>query len=220
MRAQYNKGQMLENLKNLVIEIADVEFVKKFTTELIKSKTDATDIVDTLSEALDDVGRKYEREEYFLSELMMAGVLATEVTNILKPYWRKAGRKSLGKVVIGTVKGDIHDLGKNIVIMMLRAAAFEVVDLGVDVSAEKFADVIEKETPDLLGLSALLTSTVNEIGNVLDTLKKRGLRSHVSVVVGGRSVTKEYADEVGADGYAKDAAEAVSLVKDLVKAKK
>jgi len=136
------------------------------------------------------------------------------VVNTLKPHWR--GRDAVGlKVVMGTVKGDVHDIGKNIVIMMLQAAGFEVVDLGVDVSAERFAEAVEKETPAVLGLSALLSSTVPEMKNVIDLLKKRGLRSRVKVVVGGRPVDEAVAREMGADGYGVNAVEAVKVVKRL-----
>jgi 5-methyltetrahydrofolate--homocysteine methyltransferase len=149
---------------------------------------------------------------------MMAGVLATEATTMLEPYLAKAGRKSLGRVLLGTVKGDIHDIGKNIVIMLLRAAGFDVVDLGVDVSAQTFADTISNENADILGLSALLTSTMYEMKNVIDTIKKRQLRNQVKVIIGGRPVTKEFSKEIGADGYAEDAIKAVRVCKELVRA--
>lgn len=207
---------MMDRFKKLISEIGDVEEVKKAVTEALESGIEPLEIVNALSEALEEVGKKYENKEYFLSDLIMAGVLATEATKILEPYLTKTGRKSLGKVVIGTVKGDIHDIGKNIVIMMLYATGFEVVDLGVDVPAERFAEAVKKEKADILGISALLTSTIKEIRNVIQALEQEGVREQVKVIVGGRPVSREFAEEVGADGYGSDAVEAVKVVKKLM----
>ncbi|MCD6530615.1 corrinoid protein [Candidatus Bathyarchaeota archaeon] len=210
------KLETLDEFKRLISGIGDVEEVKRKVDEVLDSGVNPLDVVNALSEALEEVGRKYENREYFLSDLIMAGVLATEVTKTLEPYLVKTERKSLGKVVVGTVKGDIHDIGKNIVIMMLYANGFEVLDLGVDVPAEKFAEVVKKENPQVLGLSALLTSTIHEMRNVIETLKKKGVRDRVKVIVGGRPVTREFAEEIGADGYGRDAVEAVKEVKRLL----
>lgn len=207
---------MLDKFKKSISMIGDVEEVRRNVKEALDSGVDPLKIVNALSEALEEVGRKYESKEYFLSDLIMAGVLATEATKMLEPHLVKTGRKTLGKVVIGTVKGDIHDIGKNIVIMMLYANGFEVVDLGVDVQAERFAEAVKKENPEVLGLSALLTSTIHEMRNVIDTLKKEGVRDRVKVIVGGRPVTREFAKEIGADGYGGDAVEAVREVKRLL----
>jgi methylmalonyl-CoA mutase cobalamin-binding domain/chain len=194
--------------------MAEPDAVKREVEKALSLGADPREVLDAMVEALEEVGGRYERGEAFLSELLMAGLLATEVVNTLKPHWR--GRDAVGlKVVMGTVKGDVHDIGKNIVIMMLQAAGFEVVDLGVDVSAERFAEAVEKETPAVLGLSALLSSTVPEMKNVIDLLKKRGLRSRVKVVVGGRPVDEAVAREMGADGYGVNAVEAVKVVKRL-----
>ena len=194
--------------------MAEPDAVKREVEKALSLGADPREVLDAMVEALEEVGGRYERGEAFLSELLMAGLLATEVVNTLKPHWR--GRDAVGlKLVMGTVKGDVHDIGKNIVIMMLQAAGFEVVDLGVDVSAERFAEAVEKETPAVLGLSALLSSTVPEMKNVIDLLKKRGLRSRVKVVVGGRPVDEAVAREMGADGYGVNAVEAVKVVKRL-----
>lgn len=211
-----NKSRTLENLKELILKIADFENVNEAVTEGLKSEIDPMDVVDALNEALEGVGKKYESGEYFLSELMMAGYLATQVTNILKPHLVKTEMKTPGKVVFGTVKGDVHDIGKNIVITMLHAAGFEIIDLGVDVPTEKFVEVVTNEKPGVLCMSALLTSTMNEMENVIDTLKENGLRDKVKVIVGGRPITKKFADEIDADGYAKDAVKAVKVVKELI----
>ena len=206
----------LEEIKDLIIRVSDVEEVKETVDRILKSGVDPLEILNTLNQALDEVGRRYEKGEYFLSELIMAGVLSTEVTNLLEPHLIRSRRRSLGKVAIGTVRGDIHDIGKNILIMMLRSAGFDVVDLGVDVPAENFANAIEEKQANILGLSALLTSSMDEMKKVIETIEKRGLRNRVKIVVGGRPLTREFAKEIGADGYAKDAVEGVKVVKDLV----
>ena len=206
----------LEEIKDLIIRVSDVEEIKETVDRTLKSGVDPLEILNTLNQALDEVGRRYEKGEYFLSELIMAGVLSTEVTNLLEPHLIRSRRRSLGKVVIGTVRGDIHDIGKNILVMMLRSAGFDVVDLGVDVPAENFANAIEEKQANILGLSALLTSSMDEMKKVIETIEKRGLRNRVKIVVGGRPLTREFAKEIGADGYAKDAVEGVKVVKDLV----
>ena len=206
----------LEEIKDLIIRVSDVEEIKETVDRTLKSGVDPLEILNTLNQALDEVGRRYEKGEYFLSELIMAGVLSTEVTNLLEPHLIRSRRRSLGKVVIGTVRGDIHDIGKNILVMMLRSAGFDVVDLGVDVPAENFANAIEEKQANILGLSALLTSSMDEMKKVIETIEKRGFRNRVKIVVGGRPLTREFAKEIGADGYAKDAVEGVKVVKDLV----
>lgn len=211
-----DNNRTLEKLKGLILKIADFEEVNKVLAEALKSGMDPVDIVDTLSGALEEVGKKYESGEYFLSELIMAGHLATQITDILKPHLVKTKMKTAGKVVFGTVKGDVHDIGKNIVIMMLQTAGFEVIDLGVDVPTEKFVEAITNEKPDVMCMSALLTSTMNEMENVIDVLKENGLKDKVKVVVGGRPTSEKFADEIGADGYAGDAVKAVKVVKELI----
>jgi 5-methyltetrahydrofolate--homocysteine methyltransferase len=206
----------LEEIKDLIIRVSDVGEVKEAVDRTLESGVDPLEILNTLNEALDEVGRRYEKGEYFLSELIMAGVLSTEVTSLLEPHLIRSRRTSLGKVVIGTVRGDIHDIGKNILVMMLRSAGFDVVDLGVDVPTENFANAIEEKQANILGLSALLTSSMDEMKKVIETIEKRGLRNRVKIVVGGRPLTREFAKEIGADGYAKDAVEGVKVVKDLV----
>ncbi|MEM2178701.1 MAG: corrinoid protein [Candidatus Methanomethylicaceae archaeon] len=211
-----NKNQVLREIKESIIEIANIEDVNKLINEALKSGIDPIDIINTLNEALEEVGKKYENGEYFLAELMMAGYLASQIVAALKPYLVKIRRETLGKIVFGTVKGDIHDIGKNIVIMMLQAAGFEVIDLGVDVPAEKFIDALINEGANVLCMSALLTSTMYEIKNVIDTLKRNNLRDKVKIVIGGRPITKDFANEVGADGYAEDAVKAVKVIKELI----
>jgi len=212
-----SKQDLLEKIKRLISEIGDIEEIKEVATEALNSKVvSPVDIINAMSEGLKIVGQKYEEGDYFLSELIMAGQLASELSNTLKPYLKDTKREAIGKVVIGTVKGDLHDIGKNIVIMMLSAAGFEVKDLGIDVSPERFVDAVKNEKPDILGMSALLTSTMDEMKKVIDKLKESGLRKNVKIMVGGRPVTQEFANRIGADAYAKDAIEAVKIAKKLV----
>jgi 5-methyltetrahydrofolate--homocysteine methyltransferase len=196
--------------------MADVEELKKAVNGHLASGVDPLDIVDVLRQTLEVVGDKYEDGEFFLSELIMAGYLASEVANLLKPHLLKTQRTALGTIVMGTVKGDIHDIGKNIVIMMLDAAGFEVIDLGVDVPTERFVEAVQTMKPDVLGISALLTSTIDRVKEVVDALETNGLRDRVKVIAGGRPITRAFIEEIGADGYAEDSVKAIRLVKDLV----
>jgi len=208
----------LADLKELIIDLGDVDEVKRIVKDEIGSGKEPTKIIDQVTEALTEVGKRYDRGEYFLSELMMAGIIASEVSKILEPLLAESKKKatSKGKVIIGTVKGDIHDIGKNIVIMMLQATGYDVIDLGIDVPVEKFTETVRKEKAKVLGMSALLTSTMYEMGKVIEGLKKEGLRNDVKVILGGRPITKDFADEIGADGYAKDSVRAIKVVDSLI----
>jgi methylmalonyl-CoA mutase cobalamin-binding domain/chain len=207
----------LASLKDAILQMKDVEEVKKCVNDELKSGLEPIKIVNELTETLLKVGEKYENGEYFLSELMMAGILATEVINLLEPYLANDQESETKmKIVIGTVKGDIHDIGKNIVIMMLRAVGFKVLDLGVDVSVENFMNSIRNERPKVLGMSALLTSTINEMKNVIDALKNEGLRESIKIIIGGRPVSEEFAQEIGADGYGRDSVDAIKIVKNFI----
>ena len=196
--------------------MADIDELKKTVNAELESGTDPLAIVKTLNEALYEVGERYEQGDLFLSELMMIGYLASEVTSVLKPHMVGEGRETGSKIVFGTVKGDIHDIGKNVVIMMLQSAGFEVVDLGVDVSTERFVESVINNDPDVLCMSSLLTSTMNEMRKVIDALDKAGLRGDVKVIVGGRPITEKFAQEVGAEGHARDAINAVRVIRQLV----
>jgi len=196
--------------------MADIDELKKTVNAELESGTDPLAIVKALNEALYEVGERYERGDLFLSELMMIGYLASEVTNVLKPHMVGEGRETGSKIVFGTVKGDIHDIGKNVVIMMLQSAGFEVIDLGVDVSSESFVESVKNNGPDVLCMSSLLTSTMNEMRKVIEDLSKAGLRGDVKVVVGGRPITEKFAQDVGAEGHARDAISAVRVIRELV----
>jgi 5-methyltetrahydrofolate--homocysteine methyltransferase len=206
---------MSERLHELIFGMADVDEARGVVLEELESGIDPLNIVDILSRTLSEVGEKYEKGDLFLSELMWIGYLASEITSLLNPYLPSGRKQAKGKIVVGTVKGDIHDIGKNIVVMMLQADGWEVVDLGVDVTPERFVEVVREKKPDVLGLSALLTSTMEEMKAVVEALERSGLRNKVKVIVGGRPVSKEFAEEIRADGYAEDSVKAIKAVKEL-----
>jgi len=190
------------------------ELVRKALEE---DKIDPIEIIEkSLRPAMEIVGDKFEKGEFFLSELVVAGDLFKEIMDeLIKPKLKKA-EKELGTIVIGTVRGDLHDIGKNIVATMLEVAGFKVIDLGVDVSPEAFVEAVKKYNPDIVGMSALLTTTMIEMENVIKELEKAGVRDKVKVIVGGAAVTDEFAKKIGADAYGKDAVEAVEICKKLL----
>lgn len=163
------------------------------------------------------IGERFRSGEFYLPEVLLAGEAMKAGMAVLKSAWQEEGVPSRGKVAIGTVEGDVHDIGKNLVIMMLEGNGWSMTDLGVDLPAEKFCSIVKEMEPDILGLSALLTTTVPRLKEVIDALKAAGLRNRVKVMVGGVAVTQEYADEIGADGYAVNAVEAVDEAALLLK---
>ncbi len=163
-----------------------------------------------------EVGRLFEEGEYFVPEMLIAARAMQGGLAILKPYLVKANVASAGKVIAGTVKGDLHDIGKNLVCMMLEGSAFEIVDLGSDVSPEKFVEAVKTSGAQIVAMSALLTTTMPNMKVTMEALKAAGVRDKVKVMIGGAPVTDNYAREIGADGYAPDASKAVSLAKSLV----
>lgn len=172
-------------------------------------------IANYMSPAMDEVGRRFECEEYFVPELLLSGRAMKGALELLQPLLAESGASPAGRVVIGTVKGDLHDIGKNLVASMLEGAGFEVYDLGADVSPEKFVAAVRERKADLLCLSALLTVTMLAMRDVVDALKAAGLRDRVHVLVGGAPVTSEFASEIGADAYAENASVAVTRARQL-----
>jgi 5-methyltetrahydrofolate--homocysteine methyltransferase len=166
--------------------------------------------------AMAEVGKRFEECEFFVPEMLIAARAMQTGMALLKPHLQQSEVKSQGKVVIGTVKGDLHDIGKNLVGMMLEGAGFEIVDLGTDVSPEKFVAAAQENLGDLIAMSALLTTTMPNMKNTIDALQASGLREQVRVLVGGAPITENYARQVGADGYAPDASRAVAVAKTLV----
>ncbi len=205
-------------IKNAVLSF-DPDKLDEAVKRSLEMGYSALDIINALTSALKVVGDKFENGEIFLVQLIVAGEASKSVTSkYLEPLIKEAGgrRETLGRVVIGTVAGDIHEIGKNIVASMLTAAGFEVIDLGTDVPVEKFVEAVKKYKPDILGLSALLTTTMHVQKEIIEALKKADLREKVKVIVGGSPVTKNWSEEIGADGYAENAVEAVKLAKKLV----
>ncbi|MBI3371287.1 MAG: cobalamin B12-binding domain-containing protein [Betaproteobacteria bacterium] len=187
--------------------------------ELLDRDIPAEAILDQgLIAAISAVGRRMALGEAFIPEVLLAARAMTAAVAVLEPYLAAGGEAHRGKVLIGTVKGDMHDIGKNLVVTMLRGVGFEVLDLGINVSRKKFCDAVAEFKPDVLGLSALLTTTMVEMGEVIRSLDERNLRSRCKVMVGGAPVSEEYAHRIGADGFAAGAAETVALVKQLVAA--
>jgi 5-methyltetrahydrofolate--homocysteine methyltransferase len=177
-------------------------------------------LFDALIPALEEVGARFERGDYFVPEMLIAGRAMSGALDILRPLLADTGAETVGKFVMGTVKGDVHDIGKNLVNIMLEGAGFQVIDLGVQVSPEKFVEAVKEHQPDIVGMSAFLTTTMPMFKVNIHELSKAGLRDGVIVMVGGAPVTQEYADVVGADGYAADASTAVRRAKDLIAVKR
>jgi 5-methyltetrahydrofolate--homocysteine methyltransferase len=168
--------------------------------------------------AMAEVGRLFEVGEYYVPEMLISARAMQSGLAVLKPLLKEADVKPAGRVIIGTVKGDLHDIGKNLVSMMLEGAGFEVKDMGTDVSPEKFVEEVKGGGVDVVALSALLTTTMPNMKATIDALKAAGLRDKVKVMIGGAPVTDSYAQQIGADGYSPDASRAVNLAKSLVKA--
>ena len=173
-------------------------------------------IAESMVPAMDAVGRLFDAGEYFVPELLLAGRAMKSAMELLRPLMVASGQKLSTRIVIGTVKGDLHDIGKNLVASMLEGSGFEVVDLGSDVSPEKFVAAVEERKPQVVCLSALLTVTMPAMKATIDALTTSGLRARVKVLIGGAPVTSQYAKEIGADGYSESANGAVSLVKSLI----
>lgn len=173
-------------------------------------------ITDGLILGMQEVGRRFKANEYYVPEVLVAARAMQQCMNIVKPMLSAAERKSPVTVGIGTVAGDLHDIGKNLVMMMLEGAGFEIVDLGVDVSPEKFVEAVKEKGVNVLCMSALLTTTMPSMKSTIDALVAEGVRSEVKVMIGGAPVTQEYSDQIGADGYSEDAASAVDKLKELV----
>lgn len=171
---------------------------------------------DGMVDAMAEVGRLFEEGEYFVPEMLIAARAMQSGLALLKPHLIEADIKSAGTVAIGTVKGDLHDIGKNLVGMMLEGAGFEVVDLGTDVSPQQFVDAVQAGGIDIIALSALLTTTMPSMKATIDALVSANLRDKIKVMIGGAPVTTEYAQQIGADGYSSDASRAVALAKSLV----
>ena len=206
----------LAKLKDSLIR-GDIEKTEELTGTALDAGLSAKEILDKgLVPGLDEVGRRFQEGEYFFPELLVSGEAMKTAMARLKPELSKAGGTTVGKYVIGTVKGDIHDIGKNIVTMMLEGNGWEVTDLGIDVPTEAFCKAVRDNEFQILGMSALLTTTIPRLAETIEALKAEGLRDKVKVMVGGVSVTRTYAEQIGADAYGRDAVDAVTEAKRLM----
>ena len=199
------------------LQLGNAKAVEVKTREALESGVEPQLILDqALIASMAEVGEKFKNGEIFLPEVMMAARAMQAALNSLKPKLIESGVKPIGTVVIGTVKGDQHDIGKNLVSMMMMGAGIEVIDLGTDVPVEKFIDAIRENQPQVLALSALLTTTMNQQRVVIDELKKAGLRDKIKIMVGGAPVTESFAKEVGADAYSAEAGSAAQKARELI----
>jgi len=207
---------MLDKIKQAVLA-GEMEGIAELTNQALAQGIGAREILDqALTPAMDIVGEEYEKGDRYVPEMLISAETMKGAVTVLKPLLVEAGVKARGKVVIGTVEGDLHDIGKDLVAMMLEGAGFEVVNLGAEVTAEQFVKAAKEHEPDILGMSALLTTTMIHMPGVISALKDTGLRDQIKVMIGGAPVTQGYANKIGADGYAPDAASATKLAKSLV----
>jgi 5-methyltetrahydrofolate--homocysteine methyltransferase len=191
---------------------------EEITKAALAAKVDPSQLVQKfMIPAMDEVGRRFECNEYFVPELLIAARAMKTSMELITPHLAAVGAQPVGRVIIGTVQGDLHDIGKNLVASMLEGGGFQVVDLGVDVSPEKFVEAVKEEKKgSILGLSALLTTTMTMMKNVIAALEKAGVREKTKVMIGGAPITQQYADEIGADGYSDNASGAVAVARKLV----
>ena len=208
----------LESLYEAILK-GKLDVAKAVTTEAIAENVDPQLIINEyMSRAMEDIGKRFEEGKAFVPELLMAARAMKGVLDLLKPLMKGAASHRLGKVVIGTVKGDLHDIGKNLVASMLEGCGFEVINLGTDISSEKFITASKENQAQILCLSALLTTTMNYMQEVIDALEKSGIRQEVKVMIGGAPVSESFARQIGADGYSDNANAAVTLAKSLLSA--
>jgi methanogenic corrinoid protein MtbC1 len=207
---------MSQKLIDAIAEMREEEALR-LVREMVEGGSDPMAILDAAREAMNIVGQRYEQGNYFLPELMLAGEMLNQITDLVKPELAKLPEiERRGKVLIGTVEGDIHDIGKNIVTFMLDVNGFDVLDLGVDVSAQKFTDSIREFQPQVVGLSGFLTLAFDVMKEVVEAIKKAGFRDKVKIMIGGGQMDEQVMNHTGADAYGRDAMAAVKLAKDWI----
>ncbi|MEM3017941.1 MAG: cobalamin-dependent protein [Candidatus Bathyarchaeia archaeon] len=205
---------ILQEISRSISDLQGIPQVKKLVDKALKQKIAVEEIVEKgLKRGLDEVGSRYEKGEYFLSELLYAGEIMTSLFDVLKPHMKQDVVNRKGTILLGTVKGDMHNIGKNIFGMMAQFSGFQVCDLGVDVDSSTFVEEAKRTGADILGMSTLLTSTLPEVKVVLDRLKEAGVRDSIKVIIGGNAVTKKFGEEVGVDAAALDAVEGLEICK-------
>jgi len=211
---------ILQEISQSISDLEGTDKIKKLIEKALKQRLTVTEIVEKgLKHGLDEVGARYEKGEYFLSELLYAGEIMTGLFDVLKPHMKQDSLEQSGTILLGTVRGDMHNIGKNIFGMMAQFSSFKIHDLGVDVEPKTFVDEAKKTGADILGMSTLLTSTLPEVKIVLDGLKEAGIRDKVKVIIGGNAVTKQFGQEVGVDAAALDAVEGIQICKRWVTGK-
>lgn len=213
-----SKKELFDKLREDIINYDDAS-IKVDVEKALQEGADPLDVLKVLSDTVKEVGDKFSRLELFLTDLMMAGDTMKVALSVLLPKISKKDIPVKGKVLVGTVKDDIHDIGKNIVIALLSASGFDVVDLGKDVPTSRFVEEAEKTGVNIVAASALMSTTMPAMKDIIDYFTSKGLRSKYKIIVGGGPVTKQYADEIGADGYAENAVDAVKLIENLTQKK-
>lgn len=209
------KNEIMQGLHEAILSL-DAARAREMAEEVIKSDIDVIEAIETgMSPAMEEIGRKFQSGEMFLPELQLSAYVFQAAMDILSPKLSKEKVKPKGRILMGTVKGDIHSIGKDLVCAMLKTAGFEVIDLGVDVPTFTFLEEAQKSEVDIIGLSALMTTTIRQQQEVIEALNSQGLRRKFRVIVGGGSVNEEWANKIGADGYGENAPEAVELAKRL-----
>ena len=209
--------KVLEDLRKIVLEF-DIDNAEAAAKKAVAEGVDPIEAAKTLTDAIREVGDAFGRGDLFLPDLVCAAEVLKKAIPIITEEINKQGKssKSIGKVVIGTVFGDIHSIGKGMVATLLYASGFEVIDLGINVKSEEFLKAVKENKPDILAMSALLTTTASEQKNVIEGLKKEGLRDKVKVIVGGSPINQEFADSIGADGYGATAPDGVKVARRLL----
>ncbi len=207
--------EFLKQLHDAIVE-GNAPVARKVTEQALAEKVDPQKLVqEYMIPAMAEVGRRYEAGDYFVPELLIAARAMKGSLELLRPLLAARGAQPAGRVAIGTVKGDLHDIGKNLVAAMLEGAGYEIIDLGVDVPPEKFISAVKEKKADIIAMSALLTTTMTSMKTTIDAINSAGIRPQVRIMIGGAPVTQKYADEIGADGYSSNANGAVALVRKL-----
>jgi 5-methyltetrahydrofolate--homocysteine methyltransferase len=208
--------KILDDLRQSVVD-GDMDSTQDFMQKALLEQVPPEQILKSgLISAMDEVGRRFANNEFYIPEMLISARAMKSGLALLRPYLVAANVQAIGKVVIGTAQGDLHDIGKNLVGMMLQGAGFEVVDLGVDVSPDQFVTAVREHKPDIVACSALLTTTMSRMEAIIFSLKDAGLRDQVKVMIGGAPVTAEFAQQIGADGYAQDASSAATHARMLI----
>ena len=209
----------LETIREMVVS-GKFKDIEAEVQRAVDSGIDLNRLInDALISAMDIVGKRFADGDIYVPEMLVSAKTMKQGLDIIKPLLTSGEAEHRGTIVMGTVKGDLHDIGKNLVIMMMEGAGFRIVDMGVDVKIEDIIDTVKKEEADVLGLSALLTTTMPEMQKVIEALEEAGLRNQLKIIVGGAPIDQRFADKIGADGFGADAVEAVQLAREMVAAK-